>query len=117
MLFCQSFDISFPSRADSPRQRETTAEDTGAGRGLWGDLGAVGIDGIPACETTEAPSPHSCGISAAHIEFAAIFFRVQEHADKLVRGTGAFAIIRDRIPRKAAGSEGVHGFRRLWFSR
>ena len=53
MVFGQSFDISFPSRMDSPRQRETTAEDTGAGEALWGwrrcDLGAVGIDGEPAC--------------------------------------------------------------------
>jgi len=50
MVFGQSFDFSFPSRADSPRQRETTAEDTGAGKGLfgWGDLGAVGVDGIPS---------------------------------------------------------------------
>jgi hypothetical protein len=35
-------------------------------------------------------------------------FSVQKHADELVRVTRAFAIIRDRMPRKAAGGEGVH---------
>lgn len=114
-MFDQSFDISFPSRADSPRQRETTAEDTGAGKGLfgWGDLGAVGIDGIPANNAIKGflavPNPVISLFTSITVRVRFFNLTMEEHADVLVRVTGALTIGRGRIPSEAAGCEGVHG--------
>ena len=89
---------------------EAAADDAGAGwPGGWCDLGAVGVDGIPACVVESCPREKFRRVMVDGVFTKPILFSVQKHANVLVRIAGAFAIIRDRMPRKAAGCECVHG--------